>query len=77
MPLNRHRSPQPNDRAQRVSERGSGISLTLHVARSFQFFQRDDFQYLLSAPLRHDLIVNFTVYQPAFLLHFLPPLGIT
>jgi len=26
LPVNPHRSPQPNDRAQRVSERGSGIS---------------------------------------------------
>ena len=27
----RHRSPQPNDRAQRVSERGSGISPVSHT----------------------------------------------
>ncbi|EBA8549224.1 hypothetical protein CCW15_23625 [Salmonella enterica] len=26
-----HRSPQPNDRAQRVSERGSGTSPALHI----------------------------------------------
>ncbi|EAA0543971.1 hypothetical protein DMT89_23805 [Salmonella enterica] len=30
-PVSRHRSPQPNDRAQRVSERGSGIYPVLHI----------------------------------------------
>ena len=30
-PVSRYRSPQPNDRAQRVSERGSGISPVAHI----------------------------------------------
>ncbi|KAA6530464.1 hypothetical protein E4898_23865, partial [Salmonella enterica subsp. enterica serovar Anatum] len=30
-PVSRYRSPQPNDRAQRVSERGSGISSVSHI----------------------------------------------
>ncbi|WP_229021954.1 hypothetical protein, partial [Escherichia coli] len=29
--LSLHRSPQPNDRAERVSERGSGISLAVYL----------------------------------------------
>ncbi|HEL8449995.1 TPA: hypothetical protein U0D73_002999 [Legionella pneumophila] len=31
-PVSRYRSPQPNDRAERVSERGSGISPGLSLA---------------------------------------------
>ncbi|MEJ6860406.1 hypothetical protein WJ364_24945, partial [Salmonella enterica] len=30
-PVSPHRSPQPNDRAQRVSERGSGIYPVSHI----------------------------------------------
>ncbi|WP_207105898.1 hypothetical protein, partial [Citrobacter freundii] len=30
-PVSRYRSPQLNDRAQRVSERGSGTSPALHI----------------------------------------------
>jgi hypothetical protein len=30
-PVSRYRSPQPNDRAQRVSERGSGIYPVSHI----------------------------------------------
>ncbi|EDQ1207370.1 hypothetical protein GOR03_004766 [Salmonella enterica] len=36
---NPYRSPQPNDRATRVSERGSGISPALQNARSRRCFQ--------------------------------------